>query len=86
MRRLCSGVQAVPLMLLWLLLVLLVLLVLLLLCRWEPLMGIVAAGLVPLMQESLTQGLVELAMHVLSTASVSDFVTAALQVSLGDLA
>lgn len=49
-------------------------------------MGIVSAGLVPLMQESLTQGLVELAMHVLSTASVSDFVMAALQVNLGELA
>lgn len=43
-------------------------------------LGIVAAGLVPLMQERLTQGLVELAMHVLSTASIMDFVTAVLQV------
>lgn len=51
-------------------------------CRWEPLLGIVAAGLVPLLQESLTVGLVELAMHVLSTATICDFMTAVLQVRL----
>ena len=49
-------------------------------CRWEPLVGIVAAGLVPLLQEHLTAGLVELAMHVLSTATICDFMTAVLHV------
>lgn len=43
-------------------------------------MGIVAAGLVPLMQECLNAGLVELAMHVLSTATICDFMTAVLHV------
>jgi hypothetical protein len=33
-----------------------------------------------LLQDRLTSGLVELAMHVLSTVSVCDFVTAVLQV------
>jgi hypothetical protein len=40
----------------------------------------VAAGLVPLLQERLTVGLVEVAMHVLSTATVCDFMAAVLQV------
>lgn len=52
-------------------------------CRWEPLLGIIASGLVPLLQDRLTAGLVELAMHVLSTVSVCDFVTAVLQVIVG---
>lgn len=41
-----------------------------------------AAGLVPLLQERVTVGLVEVAMRVLSTATVCDFMAAVLQVGL----